>query len=158
MCRSARERTELLPINPTPETTVQKLPRRGSWLGQRPRLMRQRGSLKHSRNNRRIHRNATPYTPVLRILRLKTSTYQRNRRERPMCRSAPESTEPLPMKNRNAPHCVIPTAAQAEWRNPPRGRKVPPQGKICHLGRFLTPFHYARNDMPGVVLFYPQGL
>ena len=32
---------------------------------------------------------------------------------------------------------VIPTAASAEWRNLLRCRKVPPQGKICHLGRFL---------------------
>ena len=32
---------------------------------------------------------------------------------------------------------VIPTGASAEWRNLLRCRKVPPQGKICHLGRFL---------------------
>ena len=37
-------------------------------------------------------------TPVLRIPRLKTSACQRNRRERPMCRSAPERTELLPKK------------------------------------------------------------
>ena len=93
-------------------------------------------------------RNAAP--PVLRTPRLKTSTNQRNRRERPMCRSARERTELLPIKTRHVPPYVIPTVAQAEWRNPPRGRKVPTQGKICYLGRFLDSVHsLARNDMIG---------
>ena len=41
--------------------------------------------------------------PVLRLPRLKTPTNQRNRRERPMCRSARERTELLPIKTIHVP-------------------------------------------------------
>ena len=69
---------------------------------------------------------------------------------------AAERTELFPIKTRHVPPYVIPTRASAEWRNPPRGRKVPTQGKICNLRRFLDSLRFARNDMPGVVLFFPQ--
>ena len=112
--------------------------------------MRQRGYLKHSRNRGRIRKNAPPYTPVFGTPRLKTPAHQRNRRERPMCRSTPERTEPVTDKNQTRPRYVIPTVAQAEWRNPPRGRNVPTQGEICYLGRFLDSVSlYARNDIIG---------
>ena len=140
--------------------------------------MRQRGSLKYSRNNRRIRRNVPPLChsglerkrsggihhvaekyqrKVKSATREDSSTpfhYARNDiiggrfrfihrgcdcnvTERPMCRSARESTELLPKIPDTSPPYVIPTAAQAEWRNPPRGRKVPTQSKICYLGGFL---------------------
>ena len=70
---------------------------------------------------------------------------------------APERTELLPMKNGNVPHCVIPTAASAEWRNPPRGRKNHHKVKSATWEDSSTPFHYARNDMSGVVPFIQTG-
>ena len=70
-------------------------------------------------------------------------------RERPMCRSAPERTELLPKKTDTFPHFVIPTVAQAEWRNPPR--RIMNQHKIKHVTweDSSTPFHSARNDIIG---------
>ena len=44
---------------------------------------------------------------------------------------------------------VIPTAAQAEWRNPPRGRKYQRKVKSATWEDSTTPFHYARNDISG---------
>ena len=78
---------------------------------------------------------------------VKRQPYQRIRRERPMCRSAAERTEPLPIKTRHVPHHVIPTVALAEWRNPPR--KIKNQRKIKQATRedSSTPFYSARNDM-----------
>ena len=38
-------------------------------------------------------------------------------------------------------------ANEAEWKNPPRGRKA--QGKICYLGRFSDSLRFARKDMLG---------
>ena len=46
-------------------------------------------------------RNAALY--VLRTPRLKTTAHQRNRRERPMCRSAPERTELSSKKKKKSP-------------------------------------------------------
>ena len=75
--------------------------------------------------------------------------YNCNVTERPMCRSARESTEPLPIKTRHAPRYVIPTAALAEWRNPPRGRKYQHKVKSATREDSSTPFHYTRNDIIG---------
>ena len=61
--------------------------------------------------------------------------------------TAPERTELLPMKNGNVPHCVIPTVAQAEWRNPPRGMMNHRKAKSATCVDSSTPFHSARNDM-----------
>ncbi len=80
-------------------------------------------------------RNAVP--PVLRIPRLKTPTNQRNRRERPMCRSAPGSTGPLPMKNRNVPPLCHSDRSVSGVEESTTWDKEPPQDKTSHLGRFL---------------------
>ncbi len=56
---------------------------------------------------------------------------------------------PLPIKTRNVPRFVIPTGAQAEWRNPIRCKKELPQDKTCHSGRFLGSLRFARNDIIG---------
>ena len=68
---------------------------------------------------------------------MKESTNRRNRRERPACRSAPERTEPLPIIPENVPPYVIPTGAQAEWRNLLKLQALPYAGYLCYLGRFL---------------------
>ena len=59
----------------------------------------------------------------------------------------------------NVPHYVIPTAAPAEWRNPPRGMMNHHKLKLATWEDSSTPFHYARNDIiGGAVLFCPQEL
>ena len=58
---------------------------------------------------------------------------------------------PLPIKTRNVPRYVIPTVAQAEWRNPPRWMMNHHKKKLATREDSSTPFHYARNDISGVV-------
>ena len=136
MCRSARRRTELLPIiQKTPpvchsdrsasgveeSTTWQKVPTQG-------KICHSGRFLDSLRSLGMTYRG---------WFRLVCTGCICHAAERLMCRSARERTELLPIKTRNVPRCVIPTGAQAEWRNPPRSRNVPTQGKICNLGRFL---------------------
>ena len=86
---------------------------------------------------------------AIQLVWLNGTTYQRTRRERPMCRSAPVRTELLPIKPDMSPTFVIPTVALAEWRNPPRGRMNHQKDKTCCLGRFLGSLPFARNDITG---------
>ena len=53
---------------------------------------------------------------------------------------------------------VIPTVAQAEWRNPPRGRKYQRKVKSATWEDSSTPFHYARNDISGGDSIQPHRL
>ena len=89
-------------------------------------------------------RNTVP--PVLRTPRLKTPTHQRNRRERPMCRSAPESTEPLPIIPENVTRNVIQAFSASGVEESTTLEKVPPQDKTSNLGRFLDSLR-SRNDI-----------
>ena len=57
---------------------------------------------------------------------------------------APERTESFPKIPENVPHFVIPTAAQAEWRNPPRGRKYQLKVKSATWEDFST--HCVRSE------------
>ena len=82
-----------------------------------------------------VIRNAVP--PVLRTHRLKTTVFQRNRRERPMCRSARERTELFPAKNRNVPPLCHSDRSASGVEESTTEEKVPTQGKICYLGSFL---------------------
>ena len=68
------------------------------------------------------------------------SPFQRNRRERPVCRSAPERTELFPIIPNTFPRFCH-SDREAEWRNLPRWVKEPTQDKNCCLGRFLGSFH-----------------
>ena len=53
---------------------------------------------------------------------------------------------------------VIPTVAQAEWRNPPRGIMDHHKIKLATWEDSSTPFHSARNDMSGGGSVQPNGL
>ena len=52
---------------------------------------------------------------------------------------------------RNVTPFVIPTAAQAEWRNPLRCKKELPQDKTCHSGRFIGSLRLLGMTCRGVV-------
>ena len=52
-------------------------------------------------------------------------------------------------KSRKRSPIVIPTAALAEWRNPPRSRKYQRKIKSATWEDSSAPFHYARNDIIG---------
>ncbi len=51
-----------------------------------------------------------------------------------------------------SPHYVIPTAAPAEWRNPPRRIMNHHKIKLATWEDSSTPFHCARNDNEGTFL------
>ena len=74
---------------------------------------------------------------VLRTQRLKTSAYQRTRRERPMCRSARERTEALPIKTRHVPHLCHSDRSVSGVEESTTWDDEPTQDKTCYLGRFL---------------------
>ena len=95
--------------------------------------------------------------PVLRTSWLKKQTCQRNRRERPVCRSAPERTELFPIIPENVPHCHSDGRVSGVEESTTLV-KEPTQDKACHLGRFLNSLSLPRNDMSGGGSGQPHGL
>ncbi len=76
-----------------------------------------------------------------------------------MCRSARLRTKPLPIKPETSPHCVIPTVAQAEWRNPPRWIMNHHKIKLATQEDSSTRIlRSPRNDMSGGGSVHPHGL
>ena len=151
------------------------------------------GCLKHSDNRKRTRRNATPYTHVLRIPRLKSIPISepvgnglcavphpkgRNRyRQTPAPQSPVQKLPPRGswqgaaltdeaagqpetfQKQQANPYKRPPIVSfRPEWRNPPRGRKYQHMVKSATWEDSSTPFHYARNDMSGVIPFCPHRL
>ena len=121
-----------VPINPAPESTGQKLPRRGSWQGA-ALTDEGRGSLKHSKSNRR-----------------KGKSTESHRRERPMCRSAALQLQPLWTNRNHLPVC------HSERTVVSRG--IFPSGRfylapVLHPTWWIPPLRlrYGRNDIWGDV-------
>ena len=88
----------------------------------------------------------------------KESTYQRNRRERPMCRSAPERTELFPIIPENVPHFCHSDRSVSGVEESTTLEEGLTQDKICNLGRFLDSLHSLGMTCRGVVLFCLHGL
>ena len=70
-------------------------------------------------------------------MRLNGIAHQRNRRERPVCRSAPERTEPLPKILENVPTLCHSDRSVSGVEESTTLDNEPPQDKICNSGRFL---------------------
>ena len=80
-------------------------------------------------------------------VRMNGTTHQRNRRERPVCRSAPERTELFPIKPENVSHfCHSDRSVSGVEESTTLGNE-PTQDKTGNSGRFLDSHSFARNDM-----------
>ena len=88
----------------------------------------------------------------------KGRTFQRNRRERPVCRSAPERTELFPIIPENVPPFCHSDRSVSGVEESTTWDDEPPQEKACNLSRFLDSHSFARNDMSGGGSGCPHGL